>query len=371
MKKVLLVATVQSHIAQFHKPLIQMLKSKGYEIHIAARDNLKEKNGLELPQVDKIFDVAFSRSPINPGNIKAYKVLKRIIDSEGYDIVHCNTPVGGVVARLAARNARKKSCKVFYTAHGFHFYKGASINNWILYYPIEKILSNITDVLVTITDEDFKLASKKFNCKVSYINGCGVDDKRFLSVPSSEVSEVKKQFNLEGKFIALCTGELNNNKNQKFLLDVMESLTQKVPNLVLVLAGNGPNHDELKQLIKVKKLENNALMVGYRSDIEKFVNACDIVVSASLREGLPFNIIEAMICNKPVVVSNNRGHRELVENNVNGFIFEHGDVEKCASLIERLYTDEKLRTRLAQEAKCRSSLYTATTVQRKLEELYR
>jgi len=370
MKKVLLVATVQSHIAQFHKPLIEVLKAKGYEIHIAAKNNLSEKNGLALPDVDKIYDIEFSRSPFDLMNIRAYKILKRIINIENYNIVHANTPVGGVVARLAAINARKKGCKVFYTAHGFHFYKGASIKNWILYYPIEKALSKITDALVTITNEDFKLAQKNFRCKVFNINGCGVEENRFLSVSSSDIAEIKSQFGLDGKFIALCIGELNNNKNQKFLIDVVEQLSIRIPNIVLVLAGNGPNYEALKQLIKDKKLENSVLMVGYRSDIEKFVNACDIVVSASKREGLPFNIIEAMICKKPVVASNNRGHRELVENNINGFVFEQGDIEKCTAIIQQLFSDIELRNKVTEQAKQRSVLYSSAIVKEDLSVLY-
>ena len=122
MKKVLLVATVQSHISQFHRPLAELLHLYGYEVHVAAKNNLAEKNGLKLDFADKVFDVPFSRSPKSKDNILAYKILKSILDEGQYDVVHCNTPMGGVVTRLAARKARKKGTKIFYTAHGFHFY---------------------------------------------------------------------------------------------------------------------------------------------------------------------------------------------------------------------------------------------------------
>ena len=153
-KKVLLTATVQSHICQFHKPLVQMLHDCGYQVHAAARNNLAEKNGLKLDFVDKVFDVPFSRSPKSADNIKAYKQLKKIIDSEGYEIIHCNTPMGGIVTRLAARKARKNGTVVIYTAHGFHFYKGAPKKNWIFFYPVEKLFSRLTDKLITITQEE-------------------------------------------------------------------------------------------------------------------------------------------------------------------------------------------------------------------------
>ena len=162
MLKVLLTATVQSHICQFHKPLVQMLREHGdVEIHVAAKNNLAEKNGLALDFVDKVYDVPFSRSPKSLDNIRAYRELKEIIDVEKYDIIHCNTPMAGIVTRLAAIATRKRGTKVIYTAHGFHFYHGAPKINWIVYYPIEKCFAKLTDTLITINDEDYNIASQR------------------------------------------------------------------------------------------------------------------------------------------------------------------------------------------------------------------
>lgn len=132
-KKILLVATVQSHIAQFHRPLAEVLHAHGYEVHAAARNNLAEKNGLQLDFVDKVFDVRFSRSPKSKENMIAFNQLRGIVDSGNYEVVHCNTPMGGMIARLATRAARKKGTKLFYTAHGFHFYDGAPKKNWMIF----------------------------------------------------------------------------------------------------------------------------------------------------------------------------------------------------------------------------------------------
>ena len=181
-KKILLVATVQSHIAQFHRPLAEVLHAHGYEVHAAVRNNLAEKNGLQLDFVDKVFDVRFSRSPKSKDNITAYNQLKAIVDSGNYEVVHCNTPMGGMIARLATRAARKKGTKLFYTAHGFHFYDGAPKKNWMIFYPIEKFFSRMTDVLITITHEDYKVASEAFHCKVAYIHGVGVSGERYKPV---------------------------------------------------------------------------------------------------------------------------------------------------------------------------------------------
>ena len=187
MRKILLTATVQSHICQFHRPLAEMLREQGdVEVHVAARDNLAEKNGLKLDFADKVFDMPFSRSPKSADNIKAYKQLKELINEEKYDIIHCNTPMGGIVTRLAAKKARKRGCKVFYTAHGFHFYKGASKKNWMILYPIEKLFSRKTDKLITVAREDYETVKDKFKCAVYHLHGVGVNETRYTTVSPEE-----------------------------------------------------------------------------------------------------------------------------------------------------------------------------------------
>lgn len=144
--KVLLVATVQSHICQFHKPLVKMLHEHDVEVHVAARDNLAEKNGLALDFVEKVFDIPFARSPKSKDNIIAYKQLKKIIDEGHYDVVHCNTPMAGIVTRLAAKKERKAGTKVFYTAHGFHFYKGAPKKIGLCFIQLRNFLQIILQI---------------------------------------------------------------------------------------------------------------------------------------------------------------------------------------------------------------------------------
>lgn len=344
-KKILFVATVQSHICQFHLPIMKMLKEEGFEVHVAARNNLAEKNGLQMKYADKIYDIPFERSPFNKNNIKAYKKLNDILKKENYNIVHCNTPVGGMITRLASNKFRKKGLRVIYTAHGFHFYKGAPIKNWIIYYPIEKIMSYLTDDLITITKEDYNLATqKKFKCRVHHIYGMGVNSNKFKQVSLEEKNNIRLKKGYKDEFIILCTGELNKNKNQSTLIKAMADVVNVYPNTKLLLAGNGPTHDELESLVKSLNLEKNIELLGYRTDLEDYVNLCDLVVSASFREGLPLNIMEAMICGKPVIASDNRGHRELIHDKENGilinlsknkefnnqiiYLIEHNDLQK-------------------------------------------
>lgn len=344
MKKVLLVATVQSHICQFHKPLVKLLHDNGYEVHVAAHDNLAVKNGLKIDFVDKVFDLPFERSPFSPKNLTAKKMLKKIIDEGDYEVVHCNTPVGGIMTRLAAKSARKRGTKVFYTAHGFHFYKGASKKNWAIYYPIEKHFAKLTDKLITITKEDYALASQRFKTNVCYIHGVGANNEKYRPFSDEEKSKMRlEQGYKNDEIIFLCTGELNENKNQSTVIDAFEIVNKKHENTRLLLAGNGPTDEMLAAKIKEKNLEEKINMLGYRTDLEIFTGLCDIVVSASFREGMPLNIMEGMICEKPIVASSNRGHRELIKDGETGFIVNAHSANEFAEKMCEFIEDEQKR----------------------------
>lgn len=369
--KVLLTATVQSHICQFHRPLVEMLHQHGCQVHVAARDNLAEKNGLALDFVDKVYDVPFSRSPKSTDNIRAYKQLKAIIEKENYDIIHCNTPMGGIVTRLAAQKTRKSGTKVFYTAHGFHFYKGAPAANWLIYYPIEKVMATLTDVLITITREDEKLArDKRFKTNVAYIHGVGANEKKYTSVSREDNDSFRRTHGYDDRFVILCTGELNKNKNQKTVIEAVNILRQKYPQILLLLAGNGPQEQNLRSQIQALQMEDHAVLLGYRTDLENYTNACDIVVSASFREGLPLNIMEAMLCKKPVVASTNRGHRELIGHGETGFLVQADDVEGFAQKIEELLLNQELRNKIAEQEKIFIQSYTTEAVKNELRDIY-
>ncbi len=370
-KKILFVATVQSHICQFHLPIMKMLKEEGFEVHVAARNNLAEKNGLQMKYADKIYDIPFERSPFNKNNIKAYKKLNDILKKENYNIVHCNTPVGGMITRLASNKFRKKGLRVIYTAHGFHFYKGAPIKNWIIYYPIEKIMSYLTDDLITITKEDYNLATqKKFKCRVHHIYGMGVNSNKFKQISLEEKNNIRLKKGYKDEFIILCTGELNKNKNQSTLIKAMADVVNVYPNTKLLLAGNGPTHDELESLVKSLNLEKNIELLGYRTDLEDYVNLCDLVVSASFREGLPLNIMEAMICGKPVIASDNRGHRELIHDKENGVLVEGNNSKSFYEAICNLIEDTKMADYYCVKSLTYIKPYDIKNVKKKFESIY-
>lgn len=371
MKKVLLTATVQSHIAQFHRPLAEVLHEHGYELHVAARNNLGEKNGLSLDFADKVFDVPFSRSPKSPDNVKAYFQLKKILAADTYEVVHCNTPMGGIVTRLAAVKARKQGTRVFYTAHGFHFYKGASKKNWLVFYPVEKIMAGFCDTLITITKEDRRLAGQKFHTNVEHIHGVGVYTERYHAVSDAEKLQMRSKERLkDSDFVILCTGELNQNKNQKALIKAAAELKESIPGLKILLAGNGPLEQELRMQIRELGVEDAVRLLGYRTDLEKVTPAADLVVSCSYREGLPLNILEAMLCRKPVVASVNRGHRELVRTGYNGYLVPPDSPAKYAEAIKKIYSSRKLAEQLGENGFRMAQPYTAASVKKELSHIY-
>ncbi len=346
--KILFVATVRSHIGQFHMPFIRELKARGVEVHAAFKDNSADKPGLDLSAIDKTFEVPFERQPLRPNNIKAYREFKKIIDGNGYDAVHCHTPMGAVITRLAAKSARKKETKVIYTAHGFHFFKGASIKNWMFFYPVEKYLSKYTDCLITINSEDCELAhKKKFRAgKIYKVHGVGVELDKFKAVDADEKARLRAEYGYDGDtFIMIYPADLSVRKNQPMLFDALQKIAEKNKNVKLLLPGQPIRLEEYKRMVSERGIADNVEFLGYRRDINNLVGLSDLSVASSFQEGLPINIIEAMAMGNAIVATDVRGNNDAVEDGVNGYLVPVGDSDLMAEKILELMNDrEKLRT---------------------------
>jgi glycosyltransferase EpsD len=341
-KKVLFCATVDYHFKAFHLPYLKWFKEQGWEVHVAACGDLK------LPYVDKKYNIPIRRSPFSKMNRGAYKELKTIIDQNQYKIIHCHTPMGGVLTRLAARRARKNGTKVLYTAHGFHFCKGAPLTNWILYYPIERVLSRFTDCLITINQEDFNLSKRhRFRADlIMHVHGVGVNIEKYKPVEETHKSIIRSNHGYHADdFLMFYAAEFNKNKNQKLLIESLALIKEEVPNAKLLLAGDGPFLQECKNHAHKLELDDMIDFLGYRKDIEDLLKLSDLAVASSLREGLPVNIMEAMACGLPVIANDNRGHRELIENNKNGWIIKNNP-EDFSNKIKILAKNSDLKTLL-------------------------
>ena len=303
-ERVLFVATVDSHIGNFHRPFLDLLCRKDYIVDVASNrvDSTKSYN------CDNHYNIKFSKRIFSLANIIAFFNLLKIIKKNNYTFIHTHTPISSLLIRIAAY----KKTRVIYTAHGLHFFKGNNFIKNFIYYNVEKYLSKFTDLLIVINEEDYNITKEKFNCKVELVDGVGVDLDNFKKMPVKNSSDT-----IRLSYVA----ELSKRKNQIFLLKNMKEIKELYPNLELALAGNGKNFKKYQKYIKKNNLDNVRLL-GYVKDINKLINESDIVVSSSKQEGLPVNILEAIAISKPLLVSNVRGNRDLVHNNRNGYVFE-------------------------------------------------
>lgn len=343
MKKIIFV-TNTAGFSKFNAPFMQWLKEQGWRVDNAAP-------GIEIGEVDHQYNLPIERSPFSMKNIESYQKLKKILDENKYDIIHCHTAVGALLARLAAIKTKKLNrTKILYTAHGFHFFKGSPISYWFTFFLIELLLAPLTNVLVTINEEDFQLGKKyKMGKKIFKIDGVGVNLDKF--VPLSREKRIQLRHELfdykEEDFIILYTAQFIKRKNHKFLINSIPNLIKKIPNLKIVFAGNGETFDECKHLSKELNVEKYIQFLGGRKDINHLCGISDLHVSTSLQEGLATNNIEAMACGLPIVVSDIRGQRDVCKNNENGFLFDLKKPEEMEDSILRLYQDKNLYDRIS------------------------
>ncbi len=369
MKKVLFTATVDSHIIQFHIPYLKWFKEEEYEVHVAT--NGEEK----IPFCDVKHTVSFERSPLKFNNLKAVIQLKKIIDKEKFDIIHCHTPMGAVVTRLADIQARRKyGTKVIYTAHGFHFFKGASVLNWILFYPVEKILSKYTDCLITINQEDYNLAKNKFYMKrLELVNGVGIDRDKFnFEMSQQEQQELREQLEIKkNDFVMIYAAELSKRKNQSMLLNTLKMIKEENNNIKLLLPGKDSMNGKYQNMAKQLNIEEQVKFLGYRNDIPKLMKISNLAVSTAKQEGLPVNLMEAMMIGLPIIATDCRGNRDLIENGKNGYIIKINDIDDMKKKILDLYKNNKIRERMKKNSKKLVKPYLLEEIIVQMDNIYK
>ena len=383
MKKALIVTTVSGFVPQFEMNNVRILQRLGYEVHYASnfrtpvygKDNRRlDGSGVVRHQVD------FVRSPFRVWeNVRAYGQLKRVIEKGDYDLIHCHTPMGGALARLAAHRAGVRA-KVVYTAHGFHFYKGAPVWNWMIYYPVERWLARYTDVIITINKEDFRRACK-FRVRklegVFWVRGVGISvtevDKNIINHFRESIDQ---RYNLEHKQIILSVGELSKRKNHKIAINTIYRMRQyfkktgkKYP-YCYIICGQGKKKKSLQKLVKRKKLEKEVIFYGYCEHITEMLANSELFFFPSKQEGLPVAVLEAMAAGLPVVASSIRGNSDLIVDGKGGFLVRKNKACLYSKYLLYLLENPEVRRTMGNWNREYVKKYRESEIMKKMEYIY-
>lgn len=289
----------------------------------------------------RIHHIDLARVPYSPKNIRAYKQLCQIIRDEQIDYIHCNTPTGGLLGRLAGKKCKVK--KVIYQAHGFHFYKGAPRLNWLIYYPIEKGLAHHTDALITINREDYKLAKNKFhlrnNGQVYYVPGVGIDLSQYAITVHAELRDSLGIG--ENDVMLISAGDMVERKNYKLAIEAIAKTN--LQNLKYCICGKGPQLDELKAYADSLGVADQILFLGFRSDMKELLQVADIFLFTTKQEGLPCSMMEAMASGLPCIASRVRGNTDLLEDGIGGYLCDVDSPGEFTDAIKKLAENSDLR----------------------------
>ena len=344
MNKRLLITSTDLMMVQFLIPHVRNLAEHGFEVEIACSEvggRLNEVREKLSDVVKAVHEVRLVRSPFSPVNLKGLQDLKRVIDKGQYDLIWTNEPVMGVMTRLAARHTRKRGTKVIYMVHGFHFYKGAPLVNWLLFYPIEKWAGHFCDSVVTVNREDYARAQRMGLPDVRYIHGIGINTERLSR--GQDFSDIRSELGLrQDDFLVLSVGELNENKNQKTILRAIASL--KDPAVHYLLCGKGDQLEKLQRLAQTLGISSRVHFLGYRNDVVDICRQTDVFVMPSHREGLPVASLEAKYCGLPLITSKIRGLEDVMEDGVSGYLCEPDDDAGFAEKIRHLKEQPKERS---------------------------
>ncbi len=361
-KKALMHAHTAYMVTQFNIDNIKILQSLGYTVDVAccwqdddsalSPEAMKERRKLLDELGCRVIETASLRKIFNIKElVTAYKQLKTEVETNQYQIVHTQSPIGGVICRLACRKARKQfGTKVIYAAHGFHFFKGAPLKNWLVFYHVEKWCSRFTDLLITINKEDYASAQKFHAKNVAYVPGAGVDTHKFVASDGAR-EKIRKELGIdEDTIVLLSVGELIPRKNHMEVLDALKLMKDKdlldIPGsdervqpkykLKYLIAGRGKIEAELQNAIHDLGITEQVQMLGFRRDVADVFAASDIYVFPSHQEGLPVALMEAMSVGLPVVCSRIRGNIDLIEDGEGGYLFDSKDRASLVDAFNRM-----------------------------------
>lgn len=365
-KKILIVCTTDSMIWNFLTPHIDYLINKGHNVECACSrtgfyfDELKERGYI-------LHEVGFQRSPFRLKNISAFFTLRKLIKYYGYDIIHCHEPVGGAMGRLAGRSCGKY---VLYFAHGFHFFDGAPLKHWILYYSFEYILSFLTDAIVTICKEDYE-RSKNFHAKnCYYIHGIGIDYSKYnITDPEQHRNQIRKKLGIKNTDIVLITvGEMIRRKNHQIILESMSVIHRN--DIHLIICGEGELKDYLLSMSKKFGIANNIHFLGFRRDIPNVLCAADLFIFPSLWEGLGLAGLEAMYMGIPVIGSKRQGIKDYVVDNKTGLLFNPQNKQELICCIQSVVNNPESSSKFGKNGREVALKYSIENSISDIEKIY-
>lgn len=351
------------------RPCLKVALDMGYDVFFGTNRENPEELKCELPV--KMYDSHTYRSITAFGDNKiAYDNLKKLVNENPIEVIHCNTPVGGMIGRLIGK--RYHIDKVIYTVHGFHFYKNAPLFNRTVLKWAEMLMAHWTDAIITINEEDFQSAQKfklKKGGKVYKVHGVGIDTSQY-GTDERVRSEKRAELGLsDADFAIISVGDLNDNKNNGVIISAMEKLQKD--NVHYFLCGVGEKQDELQRQADDAGLHDKVHFLGYRNDVKELYQAADCFVMPSFREGLSRSIMEAMASGLPCVVSRIRGNVDLVDDEKGGFLLAPTDAEGFASAIEKLCGSRAMRDEMQKYNLEKIKEFDSLVVEEELRNIYK
>ncbi|WP_169087691.1 glycosyltransferase family 4 protein [Paenibacillus sp. PL91] len=348
-------------------PSVEAAQSMGYEVFIGV-------NRINAKELDCDYNVTFYNASIYrnifdfKSNYTAYKNLMTLLKKEKFDVIHCNTPIGGVLGRLCGKKA--KVPKVIYTVHGFHFYEGASILNRTIFKWAEMFLAYYTDAIITINKEDYQAAQKFMSSdKVYYVPGVGVDTSLYRP-GELDKRAIRNSLGLSNEDILLIAmGDLIHRKN--YAVSIRAIAKADNSKLHFLICGKGPKLEELKGLAKDLNIENQIHFLGFRTDTKELQQVADIFLFTTHQEGLPRSMMEAMASGLPCVASKIRGNVDLIENSIGGYLFPPEDIDGFAKAISELAVDEGLRKTMGLKNLETIKQFDVANIKIKMKEIYK
>ena len=378
-KRVLQLASVASMIDLFNADNINILIGQNCQVEVAAnfqegsitsKERVAEYKEELLRRDIVVHDVPIPRSIFHIGAIiKSYRQIKELVEEKHYKMVHCHSPIGGVIARLACRKIRKTGTKVIYTGHGLHFFKGAPLLNWLIFYPVERFCAYLTDVIIAINQEDYHREQSWKACKIEYVPGIGVDTKSFQQENINRES-MRKEFGFdENDFVFMSTGQISVRKNHEVAIRALAVLNNK--HIKYLIVGFGELEEKLRKLSADIGVDDQVVFAGYRGDVKELLHIVDGFVFPSLQEGLPVALMEAMAAGLPIVCSRIRGNVDLIKNGEGGYMYDSHDINGFADGMRLIAKGEEATDEMGKKNKENIAGFDKAIINRQMERIYK